>query len=442
VDLPMKTELEVISPVKRKIVVEVEPGDVDKKLEDAYRALGKTAKVQGFRPGKAPRRILERHYGEQVAEDVAREIVRDTLPGAVEETKSFPIAPPMVENGTVKAGQGFRYSAVMEVKPEFELKDYMGLEAEKEILNITDEDVLKQLEEIRKANGKLVPVGAERGVQENDYVIVDYEGRQDGKVLEGAKAGNFPLRIGGNEFHPDFERALVGHKVGETVQVSVSFGAEFHNPKLAGKRVDFDVKVNDIREVVLPDLNDDFAHDLSADFQNLEDLKKKIREDLTSREVKRVDRDLKRRLMRKISNLVDFELPESLIESEIDYAVSTLSQNLSRMGSNMEKAGIRQEKLREEFRPGCMRRVKELLILGEVARQNELTVGDAEVEEGFAEMAAGMNQDPAAVRRYYDANELTDSYRQRLLEEKTLNYLVKGANIREMEASQLPAEEN
>ncbi|MEW6664950.1 MAG: trigger factor [Thermodesulfobacteriota bacterium] len=438
----MKTRLEVISPVKRKILVELDPGEVDRKLEVAYRILGKTARVQGFRPGKAPRRILERYYGEQVAEDVAREIVRDTLPGAVEETKSFPIAPPVVENGTVKAGQGFSYSAVMEVKPDFELKDYMGIEAEKEIVRVTDEDVEKQMEEIRKANGRLVPVGPERGVRESDYVIVDYEGRQDGKIVEGAKASNFPLRVGGNEFHPDFEKALVGRKVGDTLQVSVSFAAEFRNPKLAGKRVDFDVKVNDIREVVLPELNDDFARNLSADFQSLDDLRKKIREDLASREEKRADRDLKRRLMQKISNLVDFELPESLIESEIDYAISTLTQNLSRMGSNMERAGIRQEKLREEFRPGCMRRVKELLILGEVARQNGLTVEDAELEEGFSQMAAGMNQDPAAVKRYYETNELTDSYRQRLLEEKTLNYLVKGARIKAIEASQLPAEEN
>jgi trigger factor len=442
VELRMKTELEVISPVKRKIMVEVEPGEVDRKLEDAYRLLGKTAKVHGFRPGKAPKRILERYYGEQVAEDVAREIVRDTLPGAVEETKSFPIAPPIVENGTVKAGQGFRYSAVMEVKPEFELKDYMGLVAEKEIVRVTDEEVEKQLEEIRKANGKLLPVGPERGVRENDYVIVDYEGTEDGKVLEGARASNFPVRVGGNEFHPDFEKALVGQRTGETVHVSVSFDGNFHNPKLAGKRVDFRVKVNDIRELALPELNDDFAHDLSADFQGLEDLRKKIKEDLTSREDKRADRDLKRRLMRKISSLVEFELPESLIESEIDYAVSTLRQNFARMGSSLEKAGLRQEKLREDLRPASMRRVKELLILGEVARQNGLTVDDAELEEGFAQMAAGMNQDPQVVKRYYEANELTDSYRQKLLEEKTLNYLVKGASIQEMDASQLPAEEN
>lgn len=440
-DRPMKTELEVISPVKRKILVEVEPEEVSRKVEEAYRTLGKTAKVHGFRPGKVPRRILARYYGDQVAEEVAREIIRDTLPAAVEETKTFPIAPPMVENETVEDGQGFRYSAIMEVKPEFELKDYMGLEAEKEIVRVTDEDVEKQMEEIRKANGKLVPVTAERGVRENDYVMVDYEGREDGKILEGAKAQNFPLRVGENEFHPDFEKALVGHKAGETVQVSVSFDGDFHNPRLAGKRVDFHVKVTDIRELVLPDVNDDFAHDLSADFQNLEDLKKKIREDLVSREEKRTDRGLKRRLLRKISGLVDFDLPESLIESEIDYAVSTLRQNLTRMGSNLEKAGLRQEKLREEFRPGSMRRVKELLILGEVARQNGLTVEDAEVEEGFAEIAAGMNQDPLAVKRYYEANELADSYRQRLLEEKTLNYLIKGASIREVDASELPAEE-
>jgi trigger factor len=360
----------------------------------------------------------------------------------VEETRCFPIGPPIVENGTVKAGQGFRYSVVMEVRPEFELKDYMGLQVEREIVNVTDEDVEKQIEEIRKAQGKLSPVGDERGIRENDFVIVDYEGTENGKPLEGAKASHFALRVGGHEFHPDFEKALVGHKTGETFPVRVSFEEGFHNPRLAGKQVDFQVKVNDIHELVLPELNDGFARDLNADFQGLEDLRKKVREDLISREEKRVDRDMKRRLMQKMSGLVDFELPEGLIESEIDYAVSTLRQNLARMGSSIEKAGLRQEKLREGFRPASMRRVKELLILWEVARQNGLKVDDAELEEGFAQMGANMGQDPQAVKRYYEANELTDSYRQRLLEEKTLNYLVKGASIREVDASQIPADEN
>jgi trigger factor len=397
--------------------------------------------VHGFRPGKVPRRILERYYGDQVAEEVAKELVRDTLPGAVEETKSIPIAPPMVENDALKAGEGFRYSAILEVRPEFELKDYMGLDVEKEILRVSDEDVQKQLEEIRKANGKLVQVPEGQAIRENDYVIVDYEGYENGKILEGAKAGNFPIRVGGNEFHPDFEKALVGHKAGEDVNVSVSFDAAFHHPKLAGRQVDFRVKILEVREVVLPELDDEFAHNLSPDFHNLEDLKKRIREDLLSREEKRVDRDLKKRLMGKISGLVEFELPESLIESEIDYAVSTLRQNLSRMGSNLEKAGLTEAKVREDFRPGSMRRVKDLLILGEVARQHELNVDDQELEEGFAQIASSMNQDPQVVKRYYEANELTDAYRQRLLEEKTLNYLIKGAKIQEIEASQLPAEE-
>ena len=438
----MKTLLEVITPVKKKLLVEIEPEEVSKKLNETYKELNQRAKVQGFRPGKVPRRILEAYYGAQVAEDVARDLVKETLPKAVEETKTFPLTFPAVENEILKEGQGFKYSAVMEVKPEFELKDYIGLEVEKETIHVTDQDVQKHLEEIRKANGKLNPVGEARGIKENDYVIIDYEGFQGATPIEGIKAENFLLRVGSDEFHQDFEKALIGHQAGDMIHIHVKFDDTYYHAGLAGKEVDFKVKVTEIKELELPELNDDFAKNLGADFNDLGGLKEKIREELIAREKKRVEKEMKRRLLKKISDRVDFELPECLIESEIDYGISSLRSNFVRMGSTLEKAGLKQERLREEFRPASKRRVKELLILGEIARQNDLTVDDTEVEDGFREMAVSMSQDPQVLRRYYEANQLLDSFKERLLEEKTLNYLIKGAKIQKIEASKLvPAEQ-
>jgi trigger factor len=439
-ELAMKTTLEVISPVKRKIVVEVEPEEVRRKVEDTYKSVGKSAKVHGFRPGKVPRNILERYYGAQVADEVSRNLVQETLPKAIEEAGIYPLSPPLVDNGALRQGEGFSYSAVMEVRPEFELNDYMGLEAEKEIIHVNEAEVEKQLEEIRKANAKLIPVEGDREIRENDFASVAYEGYEDGKPVEGIKSENYLVEVGRGEFHPDFERALVGHRAGDTLRVSVQFEKNHHVPKLAGKRVDFEIRVIDIRELDLPELNDEFVKSLSVDFDTTEALKAKIREELTSREERRVERDLRRRLLKKVSEKVEIELPESLVEEEIDYAFAMLQQNLARMGSTLEKAGLRKDKLRDEFRPASERRVKDLLILGEIARQNDLSVDDAELEEGFRQIAAGMNQDPAAVRSYYEANHLVDSYRQRLLEEKTLNFLVKGASIHEVEAAEIAAE--
>jgi trigger factor len=437
----MKTKLEEVTPVKKKLEIEIEAGEVNKKIEEAYRELRKGVKLPGFRPGKVPRKILERRFGNQVIDDVTRRLVNETLPKAVEETKTIPLSMPIIENEILKLGQNFKYSAVMEVRPEFELKDYMGLEVEREIFSVADEDVEAQLEEIRKTHGQLSSVETERGIKEEDFAIIEYEGLEDGKALEGVKNNNFLVRVGGNDFHPDFEKALIGLKKGDISEFNVDFEDDYSQPKLAGKSVKFKVRVIDIKEMNLPELNDDFAKNLGADFQDLGDLKDKIRETLTEREEKRVDRELKMRLLKKVSDSVDFELPESLVESELNGAIENIRQNLLRSGSNMDKAGLNEEKLKEDLRPASEKRVKDMLVLGEIARGNDLNITEAELLAGFKELALSTGQDPEALRQYYEANNLRESFRQQLLEEKTLNYLVKGANITEVETDKIKREQ-
>jgi len=437
----MKTKLGDISPVKKKLEIEIEAGEVKKKINEAYRELGKGVRLPGFRPGKVPRKILERRFGNQVMDDVTRRLVSETLPKAVEETNSFPLTMPVIENEILKVGQNFKYSAVMEVRPEFELKDYMGLEVEKEICSVSDEDVETQLEEIRKSHGQLSSVETERGAREEDFAVIEYEGFEDGKALEGIKESNFLVKVGGHDFHPDFEKALIGLRKGDTSEFDVNFEDDYFQPKLAGKNVKFKVKVIDIKEMNLPELDDAFAKNLGADFQDLNELNEKIRESLTDREEKRIDRELKMRLLKKISDTVDFELPESLVVSELQGAVENIRQNLIRSGSNLEKAGLNEEKLKEDLRPASEKRVKDMLVLGEIARENDLNITEAELSGGFKELALSTGQEPEALRKYYEANNLRESFRQQLLEEKALNYLVKGANITEIEADKIRREQ-
>jgi trigger factor len=437
----MKTKLEDISPVKKKLEIEIEAGEVNKKINEAYRELGKGVRLPGFRPGKVPRKILERRFANQVMDDVTRILVNETLPKAVEETNAFPLTMPVIENEILKVGQNFKYSAVMEVRPEFELKDYMGFDVEKEICSVGEEDVETQLEEIRKTHGQLSSVEMERGVREEDFAVIEYEGFEDGRALEGIKEGNFLVKVGGNDFHPDFEKALIGLKKGNTSEFDVNFEDDYFQSKLAGKNVKFKVKVIDIKEMNLPELDDAFAKNLGADFQDLNDLKEKIKESLTEREEKRIDRELKMRLLKKISDTVDFELPESLVESELQGAVENIRQNLLRSGSDLEKAGLNEEKLKEDLRPASEKRVKDMLVLGEIARDNDLSITEAELSGGFKELALSTGQEPGALRKYYEANNLRESFRQQLLEEKALNYLVKGANITEVETDKMRREQ-
>lgn len=437
----MKTSVEEISPVKRRLSVELDPGEVDNKIEDAYRTLKKKAKIHGFRPGKAPREILERYYGEQVAQDIVKELVNETLPLAFEETKSHPLTMPLVENDVLKKGNGFKYAAVIEVKPRFELKDYMGLAVERERPSVSDEDVERRLEEIRKAGATLEPLAEDRGAREEDSVVLDYEAFEEGRPIEGIHAENFMVKMGASTIHPEFEKGLFGVRPGESKEIAVNFENEYQHEKLAGKRVTFKVRVKDIKVMKLPELDDVFAASLGEEFTDLETVRKKVKEDLVAHEEKRVEREVKRRLLDKISETVDFELPESLVEAELRYAVENVKQNLKRIGSSFEKAGVTEEKIRQDFLAPSRRRVKDLLLLGEVASQNNLTVSEIELNEGFNELAQSMRQEPSIVRRYYEARGKVDTFRESLLEEKTLNFLLKGAKIKQVDASQPNPEE-
>jgi trigger factor len=430
----MKTSVEHISEVKKKITVEIEAKQVDKKLNQAYKDLAQRAKIPGFRPGKIPRRILERRFSQMVEEEVASDLVKESIPEVIEQVEMYPLSIPSVEKESVKTGQDFTFWAIMEVKPSFKVSEYKGLEVEREIVDITDEKVEEQLQEIRKNYGKLKGLEEDRGTREEDYVVVDYEAFENGEVLEGVKATNFFIRLGSNDFHPDFEKGLMGRKKGDAAALDIQFEEDHFHPKLAGKHVHFNVKINDIKFMEMPDLDDAFAENLGADFNSLEELRQKIREDLAKGEESRVDRETKKGILKQITDRVTFEVPESMVESEINITVENIKQNLIRQGSSLEKAGLVEEKMREDLREPSETKVKERFILAEIAKNESLSIDEKELNEGFEDVAVRMGQDAQVVRQYYEANNLVESFRQGLLEEKTLNFLVNNAKLLTVDA--------
>jgi trigger factor len=437
----MKTNLEAISSVKKRLTVEIDAADVDKKIVESYQVLKKTATLPGFRKGKIPQKLLEQYFSDRVVDTVARELVNETLPKAFEETETYPINTPLIENETVKNGQIFKYTAIMEVRPKFELKDYKGLEVEKELVKVTNEDVIHQLEEIRRMNGKLKNVEEKRGIQPEDIAIIQYEGFENDLPLQGIKADQFMIQMGNNPFPPDFEKGLIGLKTGDQAEINVDFPKDYNHQKLAGKNVLFKVKVLELKALDLPELNNDFVQTLGADLQDVESLKTRIKEQLVTREEDRVDKELKQRLLNKIARTVDFELPESLVESELEQALENLKRTLTRSGSSMEKSGLREDRLRQEMRPGSEKRVKNFLILAEIANRDDIHVEEQDLTEGFEQMGKSMNQDPKIVRQFYEAQNMISPFRVRLLEEKTLKYLLENAKIKEVEADKVTREE-
>ena len=433
----MKTSVEDISSVKKKLLIEIESQEVDNKLDGAYKKLSKKAKIPGFRPGKAPRKMLEMHFGNQVVEDVTRDLINETLPKAIEEVEIFPLGPPLLEKNALAQGNIFTYSAIIEVLPQFELKNYLKLEAEKEKYSITKKDVQNQLDQIRKNQGKLTSIDHKRPIKKDDYVILDYEGFEEGRPVDGIKSSNFLLNVGSNDFHLDFEESLIGLKKDSETEINVDFEDNYYHSKLAGKNINFKVKIIDIKEMILPELNDEFAQNIGADFKDLKEMKNKVKETVAAEEKKRIDRELKQRLLQKISESVDFELPQTLVETEINSAVENVKQNLIRSGSNLEKMGLSEEKIRNDFRPVSEKRVKEMLILSTIAKQDEINVDEKDLEKTFNDLASTTGEDSKNLRKYYEEKNVLDSLKEKLLEEKTLNYLVDHAKINEVEKSAL-----
>ena len=433
----MKTSLEDISSIKQKLSVEILSKEVDKKLDQAFKKVQKQAKIPGFRPGKAPREILERHFGSQIEEDVSNELIDETFQSALKETKIFPLGTPVLEKEIVKRGEDFNYSAVMEVAPQFELKDYLGLGAEKEKCEVTDEDVRNQLDQIIKAHGKLTSIEEDRPVKKDDYVVINYEAFEEDVPIDEARAENFLLKVGSNDFHPKFEESLIGVRKDSETEINVDFEDTYYHAKLAGKNVRFKVSVVEIKDMVLPELDDAFAQNLGADFKSLTDLREKVRETAVDQEESRIDRELKQRLIQQIADTVEFELPPVLVESELSGAIENIKQNFIRAGSSLEKSGLSEEKLRKDFRPASEKRTKEILILAHIAKEKGVSVDKEGLDDGFKELAANTGQDPQVLRKFYEAQDLIGSMEQKLIEEKTLNYLVEHANITEVEKGAL-----
>jgi len=425
----MKTNLEEISPVKKKLIVEVDAAEVDNMLQAAYKKVGKRAKIPGFRPGKAPKKILERYFGDQVHEDVTRDIISNTFPKALQESDMYPLGTPLLEKNPLKAGETFTYTAIMEVRPEIQVKDYLGVEIEKEECVVSDEKVHERLNQIRKAHGKLNAVEEDRPVKDGDYVVLEYEGFENDSPIEGIKAHNFMLHVGSGDFHPGLENALIGLKKGDQGEVDVDFEETYYHDKLAGKKVHFVFQIHDVKEMVLPELDEDFARNFGDEIQDMQTLEKRVREMVTAEEEKRIETDLRRRLMQNIAEKVEFDLPEVLVNAEIDSALGRVRENLMRSGSSLEKAGLSEEKLRQDFREDAEKRVKEMLILGEIASRENISIDDEELAEGIAGIARSMGQPDESIKQYYEARGLMDSLRETLMEEKTLNYLVERAKI-------------
>ena len=421
----MKSVVEDISSVKKKISIEVDPDSVMKELDRALSDVAKKAKIPGFRPGKAPKTVVEKHYGDEVRSEVIQRLISESYLRVLEENKLSPVEMPAISNvSTLSKGSPLSFTATVEVRPKFELGTYDGIEVKEQTITVSDEEVDQTIDRLREMYANLEVVEG-RPLEKNDTAIIDFEGFRDGKSIEGAKASDYMLGLGSNTLIPGFEDQLAGMNKGETREINVTFPADYNNKELAGKDATFKVTLKEIKKKVLPELNDEFAKDIGQD-KTVAELKEGIKKDIDIRKQNEQTSAQREELLSKLVNSHTFDVPPGMVEHELMTMARSYATRMARRGMDMKSIDI--EKFREENRPMAEKRVKGILILDEIAVKEKLDVTEQEITSALSTMARSANQSVDAIRKYYESQEGgLDNLRASLIQEKALGLLLSRA---------------
>jgi trigger factor len=430
----MQVTVEDVSSVKKILHIEVPNDQVVRELDNAYKHLKKTAKVKGFRPGKAPRSVLERLFKKDVHGDVSSKLLQDSFVEALKETDLNIVGNPKIEPPQLEEKSPYKYDATVEVKPEIDDIDFKGLTLKKASYQVTDEEMEAQLKLLQKNLTQQIPVTEDRPVQENDVVLIDYEGFEDGKpFLETQKTKNFTMKIGENAISKTLDEELIGMKPGEDKEITVSFPEDYFNDKLANHEITFHVKLNEIREEILPEIDDEFAKKLGP-YETLDVLKNAITSNLNEGYQKRVEQELNEQIYKGLIEKTEFELPESMVDYELNNIIDEIEKTLTYYNKSMEEQGLTKEMLAEEHRETAEKKVRRHLILGKIIDQENMELSDQELEEGFTNMSQAVNQPVEAIKNYYEQNQDNlDFFKHTLLEKMAIKLIINSSNIEEVE---------
>jgi trigger factor len=424
----VKAEIESLGAVRRKLTVTVPVEVVTGEFEKAYRSIQRKIVMPGYRRGHVPMKTVRQLYAGDVKGEVAQEMIPRAWREAIDSVKADPIGGPSIQDYTLEEGSPLSFTAEFDVRPEIKLPDYRGMKLVKEIAEVTEADVTAVLEDLRLKTAPVRTVEEARGARRGDIAVIDFEGFIGEAALPGGKGAEYPLELGSASFIPGFEDALVGALAGESREFTVTMPADYHAEEAAGKEVLFKVTVKVLKERVLPAFDDEFARDV-GEYENLEDLRRKVHGNMTEVREKEARTGLKDRAIAALQAAVDFELPASLVEEEVENGVRNMARQLSYRGISVEEGKRILEESRDDLRQGAARRVKTTMILEEVAKAEGLTIGPEDLERGLREMAARYRKPIPELKKEMIKNGVMEGFRSMLLEEKALDLIVDAAEI-------------
>ncbi len=429
-----KTEKNVV-----EIEFSIDKKSFDEEVSRVYKKNVAKMNVPGFRKGKAPRSIIEKMYGKGVFyDDAINNLLPDAYTEAVKASEAEVVSQPEFEVVSIDEN-GVIMKAKVYVKPEAAIKDYKGIEVEKTVKKVTADDIDREIQMVRERNSRMIDV-TDRAAQNGDNVIIDYEGFADGVAFEGGKGEKHDLKLGSGQFIPGFEDQIVGHNIGDAFDVNVTFPTEYHAESLAGKEATFKVVLHEIKFNELPELNDEFAKDVS-EFDTFDEYKADVKAKIKERNEKEADNHVEEQLIDALIEKLEADIPEAMIETEAENLLRDYDNNLRMQGMNLSDfvkyTGMSLDTMREQFKPRAERQVKTRLALEKIAELEKIEVADNEVEDEFKRIASMYNIDVEEVKKSIE----NEALKKDLAVQKAVDLVKKEAVIVKATAKKKAAEE-
>lgn len=386
----MSVQVETLEKSMAKLTIEVSAEEFETALDKAYKKNKNKISLPGFRKGKAPRAMIEKMYGTGVFyEDAANDLIPGAYESAAKESELEIVAQPSIDVTQIEKGKPFIFTATVAVKPEVTLGDYKGIEVEKKTAEVTDEELQAEINKVRESNSRMITV-EDRAVQDGDITTIDFEGFVDGEPFEGGKGENYPLTIGSHSFIDNFEEQLIGKNIGEETEVNVTFPEQYQAEELQGKPAVFKVTIKEIKVKELPELDDDFAQDVS-EFDTVDEYKEDLKKKLLENKEAALKREKEEDVVGKIIENATMEIPDPMVDTQVRQMVQEFSQRIQSQGLSLQQymqfTGMTPESLTNELQPQALKRIQSRLVLEAVVAAENIETSDEDLEKELEKMA-------------------------------------------------------
>lgn len=430
----MQVTIEDKGSVKKVLSFEIPKEKVAKELDKAYNELKKKADIKGFRKGKIPRKVLENRFSKDVHADVAPRLIQESFIEAIQEHNLEIVGGPKTDPPELDPGSAYAFEIEVEVKPELDTIEFEGIDLEKTKYEVTDKEIDGQIHMIQKTMAKKETVTEARPVKDTDYVLIDYEGFVGAEPYEKTpKIENYVMGMGQGALPKEFTEKLMGCIPVQNLEIEVAYADDHWDENLKGRTILYKVVLKEIQEEILPEINDDLVKGLGK-FETLEEVKTSIRENLEKGYVQRVKHEMSEQVFQHLLKKYEFDVPEALIEGELNGITSEAEQAYAANNTSLEEAGLSKETIRTQYRDVAEKQARRHLILEKIITQEKLELTDEEMEKSFEEMAMGMNASVDAIKNYFkaDPNQL-EYYKHTQLEKKAIDIIIGKGNVTEVE---------